>query len=450
MTNHPAPSEEFAVVPLSSGPEGEVDLRVASHVLALTLLLGLLVGCGEGDRPLLGEPLVHDSAGVIIQEFSGAVLDEVAPFQLKAEPAVRIGAVEGAAEYQWTRPVAGVRFPDGRFAILEAIPAELRIFDAEGTFVRRIGRPGGGPGEFQAPSGVAVLPGDTLLVWDSQPQRLSWFSSGGALERERSLREPGRIQTIRRLTPGPGGGAVLLGPTASMEDLENRGRVRENWSVIALTPEGEVGASMGTVPGSEREIRVQRSGPGEDGIISIDVLGRSWWGEGFAWPTGRGVWTADRLQLEVRRFDVERGLDRVLRVRAPDRPFTRALIDSLHALELAAMEDPQFRQRLRSDFQLREYPQGVPPVEAIFADAAGRVWIGLTELPFVRLSPRGFPGIRGWMVFEEDPEGAFRPLGKVTLPPLSHPLWGDGEGILLVRNDEVLGVGYVEWYRFQE
>jgi hypothetical protein len=386
----------------------------------------------------------------MVQEFPGAVLEEAAPFRLKDDPAVRIGAVEGAEEYQWTRPVGGARLSDGHFVILEAIPAELRLFDGSGTFVRRIGRPGGGPGEFQAPNGVAVLPGDTLLVWDSQAQRLTWFSTGGGLERERTLREPGGVQAIRRLTPGPGGGAVLLGPTASMEDLENRGRVRESWSVIALTPEGEVRTSMGTVPGSEREVRVQRSGPGVDGVISIDVLGRSWWGEGFTWPTRRGVWTADRLQLEARHFDVERGLDRVLRVRAPDRPFTGSLIDSLHALELAATDDPQLRERLRSDFQLREYPQGVPPVEAVFADAAGRVWVGLTELPQVRLSPRGFPGIRGWLVFEEDPDGAFRPLGKVTLPPLSHPLWGDGEGLLLVRNDETLGVAYVEWYPFQE
>ena len=39
-------------------------------------------------------------------------------------------------------------------------------------------------------------------------------------------------------------------------------------------------------------------------------------------------------------------------------------------------------------------------------------------------------------------------LGVLVLPPRSHPLWADGEGVLLVRNDTQLDVPYIEWYPY--
>ena len=41
-----------------------------------------------------------------------------------------------------------------------------------------------------------------------------------------------------------------------------------------------------------------------------------------------------------------------------------------------------------------------------------------------------------------------RTLGLLTLPPRSHPLWADVEGVLLVRNDTKTDVAYVEWYPY--
>jgi hypothetical protein len=40
------------------------------------------------------------------------------------------------------------------------------------------------------------------------------------------------------------------------------------------------------------------------------------------------------------------------------------------------------------------------------------------------------------------------PLGVLVLPPRSHPLWADDEGVLLVRSDMQLDVAYVEWYPY--
>lgn len=425
-------------------------LRRPSLPVAVAVFV-LLAGCGKGADPAL-EAVVRDSVGVLIQEFPAAVIDHPASIRLAEAPGVRIGVVEGSPEYQWTRPVAAGRLSDGGFAVLEQVPAEVRIFDRSGEFVRRVGAEGDGPGELRSPVGLAVLPGDTILVWDRGAQRLNWFSVAGTLERERTLREPGGIRTVRRVALSPTGAAVVLGPTTTEENVAKEGRVRETWRVVPVEPDENSGSSLGTIPGTERVIQVQRSDAGQ--VVSVNVQGRWWWGEGFAWGSKRGVWTADQLSLEARHFDLEGGMDRIVRVMAADRPFTSALIDSLHGVELERVVDPEIRELWRADFQEREYPQGVPPVAAVFADAADRVWIGLTEPPPERLASGELSAVRRWVVFEEDASvehgdtTALRLVGILALPARSHPLWADTEGVLLVRSDRELDVAYIEWYPY--
>ncbi|MDZ7778331.1 MAG: hypothetical protein U5R14_00050 [Gemmatimonadota bacterium] len=254
------------------------------------------------------------------------------------------------------------------------------------------------------------------------------------------------------MTPSPNGGALVLGATTTEEDLGNRGRVRETWEVVPVGPRGDVGRSIGAIRGTERAIQIQGSGTGE--VVSVSVQGRWWWGEGFAWASERGVWTADQLSFEARHFDLERGLDRIVRVAAEDRLFTSALIDSLHRVELDRVADPELRALWRADFEEREYPRSVPPVASIFADVVGRVWIGLTDPPPERLPSGELSAVRRWAVFEEDTAAgpgaatSLTPLGVVVLPPRSHPLWASGDGVLLVRNDTQLDVPYIEWYPY--
>ena len=415
------------------------------------LLVLLVLGCGETPPEPSAGASVRDSAGVAIQTFP-RVPEPSEPLRLAGEPAVRIGVVEGAPEYQWTRPVAGARLEGGGFAVLEQIPPEIRLFDRSGRFVGRVGTEGDGPGELRSPVGLTALPGDTLLVWDRATRRLSWFSTDGTLERERTLREPGGVLRIRRVTLSPGGAVVVLGTRTTEEELANRGRVRERLLVVPVALSGDSAAPVGTVPGAERVIQIDFTEAGQ--AASVNVQGRWWWGEGFAWAAERGVWTADRLVPELRHFDLESGLDRIVRLEIEERPFTPALIDSLHRVELERVADPELRELWRADFEGRRYPETVPPVAGVFADAAGRVWLGLLDPPPERLPSGGLPVVRRWVVFEEEGgEGArdrspLRPRGTLTLPRRSHPLWADADGVLLVRNEADLDVAYVEWHPF--
>jgi len=417
--------------------------------LAVPLLAGALFACGPAETPAT-DVVLRDSSGIAIHELPAEVLEGSGPLTLAATPSVRIGVVEGRSEYQWTRPVAGARLSNGGFAVLEQVPAEVRIFDADGEFVRRIGAEGDGPGEFRSPADLAVLGGDTLLVWDESARRLSWFSPDGALVRERTLREPGGARLIRRVSLASSGVATVLGTETAMEDWgrEAEGRTRERWRIVPVGAAGDVGESIGEAPGTERVVNVARS---EDGsVASITVTGRWWWGDGFAWAHAGGVWTAERLALTARHFDADTGLDRIVRVSAPSRPFTNALIDSLHRVEIGRVDDPDLADLWREDFESREYPDLVPPVSGVFAAIDGTLWLGLAAPPPERLAGR-LSSIPRWLVVPTaDMAGASgappSAAGVVELPPRSHPVWADGSGVLLVRRDADLDVPFVEWF----
>jgi hypothetical protein len=53
---------------------------------------------------------------------------------------------------------------------------EIVVLDRDGTLVRRFGRPGGGPGEFQSVGTVHLLDGDSLYVYDGTAQRATVYA----------------------------------------------------------------------------------------------------------------------------------------------------------------------------------------------------------------------------------------------------------------------------------
>lgn len=87
-------------------------------------------------------------------------------WRLSAEPVLQIGELDGAPEYQSDRVVGVVRGVDGGIVVADAGLRALRFYDAAGTFLRSVGRQGGGPAEFQEIGSVHLLPGDSLLVFD--------------------------------------------------------------------------------------------------------------------------------------------------------------------------------------------------------------------------------------------------------------------------------------------
>lgn len=88
-----------------------------------------------------------------------------------------IGVEDGSDELIFNR-IDGVAITRaGNIVVMDAKANELRVFDRTGKFVERIGRAGGGPGEFRTPAAMVITPRDEILVVDLR-RRLSTFVKG--------------------------------------------------------------------------------------------------------------------------------------------------------------------------------------------------------------------------------------------------------------------------------
>lgn len=71
--------------------------------------------------------------------------------------------------------------PTGELAIADAGEHRIAWFDSTGSLVRRVGRQGRGPGEFQMLNSLAVSDRGTLLAYDTRLRRLTEFGTHGEL-----------------------------------------------------------------------------------------------------------------------------------------------------------------------------------------------------------------------------------------------------------------------------
>ena len=72
--------------------------------------------------------------------------------------------------------------------ILDYMTQEIHVFDSEIGFLRTVGGPGDGPGEFRDALGPAIGPGDTMWVADQRAPRYSIFGPAGTFIGTRTRR----------------------------------------------------------------------------------------------------------------------------------------------------------------------------------------------------------------------------------------------------------------------
>jgi hypothetical protein len=86
--------------------------------------------------------------------------------------AVQVSRSDSAAEF--SSPTALAVDAQGRIYVGDE-PASLIVLNPDGRVLQRIGRKGSGPGEFNYLSNVQVLPGDSILVFDPNLERVTVY-----------------------------------------------------------------------------------------------------------------------------------------------------------------------------------------------------------------------------------------------------------------------------------
>ena len=98
---------------------------------------------------------------------------------LVAEAGMRIGDFDDP-DVGFSR-VSGVDIDrDGNIYVLEASVPEIRVYSLDGVLLRRIGRRGAGPGEFERAPRFGVV-GDTVWAVAGRPDRITLFDRDGTV-----------------------------------------------------------------------------------------------------------------------------------------------------------------------------------------------------------------------------------------------------------------------------
>ena len=327
----------------------------------------------------------------------------------------RIGAVDADDPYlfsaAWSLSLA-LDFR-GRLYVADLQLAEVRLFDADGAFLRTVATRGEGPGEVSQPVAIAVGPDDELWVVDPRNRRYSVFDSAGSFVTSHA-RDVGSFGLYKQAGFGEGGSRWYEEITVST------GGPRESRHALLRQPIGDEGLADPDTFVIAPDFDVG------SGTFFID------YGDGsaaarpipyapelrFAFAGDGSVWsgTGETYRLVQRAF----GGDtlRVVEMPDADAPVDRALVDT----SMAWLDD--LPGNVRDQVDPARIPAVAPEFDGIRVDDRGDVWVSLGWRPVGQPSDSA-----RFDVFA--PDGRYR--GRVTLPFDPRP-WP------VVRGDRIAGV----------
>ena len=381
----------------------------------------LYSACAGGESASAGL-VARDSAGIEILESEAPAWPEGEGWRLAAEPSLSLGVVHGEAAYQFDRIRGVARLRNGGLVV--AGSHEIRVYDQSGRHLVRMGRQGDGPGEFREIAGVIMI-GDTIAALDRSLQRLSYFDLSGRYLTSVSLqptRDP--IHPLRMYRLGG-----LLGEDLALlvyaYPADRRAQPMTYWDTLPTLRYSRAGRLRDTV--GEFAGMDTHSTPKRAGSITFARLSSSDVHDGQLYMT-------DGRRYEIRVYDPDHGLTRVLRAQREPRPATQTLLDEYHERMLDRISDPERRRGFRAEVESWPHAETLPWISDVKVDLSGVVWVREYQHGFDDSNPR-------WGVFGR--EGRW--LGIVEMPAGFTPLEFGEDYALGVTRDES-GVEYVQLY----
>ncbi|MDE2875539.1 MAG: 6-bladed beta-propeller [Gemmatimonadota bacterium] len=400
-------------------------------VIGTVVVAWAATACGErGGTAELGSE-TRDSAGIRIVENARPPDGSRLGWKVDSVPSVTIGELEGDDSYLLHQVRDAMQLSDGRIVVANRGSQELRVFDASGVHLATWGRRGEGPGEFSSLLAVAPWPGDSLIAWYSQQDRLSVFDLEGNFGRAFVPGDPGDLRNSVEAVSAQGTIVVSSRFTTGEAALQD-GLVRRERQHEVVDAEGQLVTSLGVHPDAEMYTSI--SGDQDSYRFNITSIPFTRLIRTAVWA-GRFV-VAPNDNYEIRAYGREGTLDLIVRRDHALIQPTPAHRDAYIERRVAARppeEQAERRRTLRERLADLPMAETFPAFDEIVADALGHLWVREYDLPGEeRTKPL-------WTLF--DPEG--RVLGFVETPPglRIHEI---GESHILGRATDSLGVEYVQ------
>ena len=405
--------------------------------------LGFLPGALAAQGVCRARP---DTAGVVNRDSAGVRIVEnwtpaAAPsFDLRVvgQPTLTIGERDAQDEV-FVRIAGATRLSTGAIVVGDAGPNDVRVFDATGRFVRRIGRAGQGPGEYQNVTSVLRLGGDTVVVSDYLAHRLTYFRADGSVINTRpfvavpSPRNPRSSPAVRTrgLLRVEVRNRYADGSFLASARLPNFGQnppvfPRVTHHVEAVYHLDRNLARLDSVAAHVQASAYTRENPTNPGVGTLADMP-------FA-PAGSiaarsdGFYQTDGVRYEIRQHAAAGRVVGIIRLCREPVPVTAPDIARWRAAFLAPAL-PRALEMLTETARQVPHPKLKPALTELHVDALGRLWAGEFAFDSAGLAHRApyTAGPMKWYVF--DPTGRF--LGSVETPP--------GLNIFEIGRDYLLG-----------
>ena len=129
-------------------------------------------------------PVVVAAASCAPAKQTPRMPQELPVLALSQEPTLQIGVMEGDEHYLFQNVVSVLPLASGELAVSDAGANEVTVYADDGTFLRRWGGRGQGPGEFRMLSRIYPATGDSLMALDMAGYRFSVFDTAGNFARQ--------------------------------------------------------------------------------------------------------------------------------------------------------------------------------------------------------------------------------------------------------------------------
>lgn len=277
---------------------------------------------------------------------------------------LRIGSEEdGPYLFSDIRGIAvGVR---GSIFVLDHKAQEIRLFDAQGKFLKRVARRGAGPGEIRNANGMLNAPDGRVWVNDPGNTRFNVFTPAGEYATQHAATNWGfsylwsgmfdRSGVLNQFFPVRGAGA-----TSSTAMIQ---RVRANGAVLDTIP--LPGCELrGTTP---EEASFAGGSKSRSFVMSVPFLPRPV----MAWDPRGFVWCSSRDRYEILQIRLV-GADTGRRITAPSQP-----VPVTDAERQAAIEPVRkaYRDIGQPEPDYGRIPRVKPVIDNIDVDDSGRLWV---------------------------------------------------------------------------
>ncbi len=347
----------------------------------------------------------RDSLGVTIVESAAPLWGARDAWRVEEQPILDLAEAGSGEMHAFFRVRDVLRAGSGDLAVADGASQQVRIYDATGRFVRALGGPGEGPGEFRSLWTVVPRPDGRLVALDRAPGGSgAEFDLGSGLVS--SFRMPEGVSPLRHPVPSDVVWGLDLAPGTD-EERRSAGLRRPPVTIVRLSEDRMSSDSVTSLPGYENFTVTE----GDD----IPIMGRL----PHAVPDGEGriaMGTAEALEYSI--VDGRTGeLRLIARIPGVSLTVSSAEIDREREEWLGSDPSPFIREMMAR----LPVPSEKPGYQRMIMDD-GNVWAG----EYLGLARRDEP--QKWYVL--DLSGVW--LGVVVTPARFE--------LMRVGADEVFGV----------